>query len=35
MHDASHNRSVEFFETQFQKQVREQDYAPNPFESLE
>lgn len=29
-----HNRSVEFFETQFQRQVRERDYALNPFETL-
>ena len=28
------NRSVDFFETQFQRQVREQDYALNPFEKL-
>jgi len=29
-----HNRSVEFFETQFQRQVREQNYALNPFETF-
>lgn len=29
-----HNRSVEFFETQFQRQVRQRDYALNPFETL-
>jgi len=29
-----HNRSVEFFEAQFQRQVRERDYALNPFETL-
>ncbi len=27
------NRSVAFFETQFQRQIREQDYALNPFET--
>lgn len=28
------NESVEFFDTQFQRQVRERDYALNPFETL-
>ncbi len=28
------NQSIEFFETQFQRQIRQQDYALNPFESL-
>ncbi|MBI4528010.1 MAG: class I SAM-dependent methyltransferase [Deltaproteobacteria bacterium] len=28
------NRSVDFFETQFQRQVRDQEYALNPFEIL-
>ena len=28
------NQSVEFFETQFQRQVREHEYALNPFETL-
>jgi tellurite methyltransferase len=27
-------KSVDFFENQFQRQVREQDYALNPFEIL-
>ncbi|MBI3696281.1 MAG: class I SAM-dependent methyltransferase [Acidobacteria bacterium] len=30
----THNKSVEFFETQFQRQIRGQDYALNPFETL-
>ncbi len=34
MRNTLHNRSVEFFETQFQRQIREQDYALNPFETL-
>jgi len=28
------NESVDFFDTQFQRQVRERDYALNPFETL-
>jgi tellurite methyltransferase len=28
------NKSVDFFESQFQRQVRDQDYALNPFEIL-
>lgn len=28
------NRSVEFFDTQFRRQIRERDYELNPFESL-
>ncbi len=28
------NQSKEFFETQFQQQIRQQDYALNPFETL-
>lgn len=27
------NKSVEFFDTQFQRQIREEDYALNPFET--
>ncbi len=34
MRDVTDNKSVEFFETQFQRQVRERDYALNPFETL-
>ncbi len=34
MGKATHNRSVEFFEIQFQRQIRQQDYALNPFETL-
>jgi len=34
MEDPIHNRSVEFFETQFQKQVRDKEYELNPFEKL-
>jgi tellurite methyltransferase len=34
MPNAAQNKSVEFFETQFQRQIREQDYALNPFETL-
>ena len=34
MRNMTHNKSVEFFETQFQQQIRKQDYALNPFESL-
>ncbi len=34
MQNATRNKSVEFFETQFQRQIRQQDYALNPFESL-
>lgn len=30
----TNNKSVEFFETQFQRQIREQEYALNPFEAL-
>lgn len=29
-----HNKSVAFFESQFQRQVRDQEYALNPFEIL-
>ncbi len=29
-----HSASVRFFETQFERQVREKDFALNPFESL-
>lgn len=28
------NKSIEFFDTQFQRQIGEQDYALNPFETL-
>ena len=34
MRNTTHKRSVEFFETQFQRQIRQQDYALNPFEVL-
>lgn len=34
MREAKHNQSVDFFETQFQRQVREREYALNPFETL-
>ncbi|MFQ5737432.1 MAG: class I SAM-dependent methyltransferase [Acidobacteriota bacterium] len=34
MGNAARNKSVEFFETQFQRQIREQDYELNPFERL-
>lgn len=34
MRDRNPNKSVEFFETQFQRQVRERDYALNPFETV-
>ena len=30
----THNKSVEFFETQFQQQTRKQNFALNPFETL-
>lgn len=33
MGHTAHNKSVEFFETQFRQQVRRQDYALNPFEA--
>src|SRR5574341_897592 len=29
-----HNRSVDFFDAQFQRQIREGEYALNPFETL-
>ena len=29
-----HTRSVEFFDAQFQRQIREREYALNPFETL-
>jgi hypothetical protein len=32
MHNDPENKAVKFFETQFQRQVREQEYALNPFE---
>ena len=34
MNDLIRTRSVEFFETQFRKQVRESEYVLNPFETL-
>jgi len=34
MREAIHKKSVEFFETQFQRQVRDKEYALNPFETL-
>ena len=34
MHNDTENKAVKFFETQFQRQVREQDYTVNPFETL-
>jgi tellurite methyltransferase len=32
--EAPRNQSVDFFETQFQRQVREREYVLNPFETL-
>jgi tellurite methyltransferase len=34
MHDEIDNKSIKFFEVQFQRQVRDQEYALNPFEIL-
>ncbi len=34
MQNATRNKSVEFFETLFQRQIRQQEYALNPFETL-
>jgi tellurite methyltransferase len=34
MHNDTENKAVKFFETQFQRQVRDQEYALNPFEIL-
>ncbi len=34
VHDVIRKKSIEFFDTQFQRQVRDQEYALNPFESL-
>lgn len=34
MQNVTRNKSVEFFETQFQRQIRQQGYALNPFETL-
>lgn len=34
MSEAARNQSVEFFDAQFQRQVREREYALNPFETL-
>ncbi len=34
MRKVTQNKSIEFFDTQFQRQIREQDYALNPFETL-
>jgi tellurite methyltransferase len=34
MHDGIDNKSVKFFDAQFQRQVRDQEYALNPFEIL-
>jgi hypothetical protein len=34
MEHMSNKKSVDFFENQFQRQVRGQDYALNPFEIL-
>ncbi len=31
MQNVTRNKSVEFFETQFQRQIRQQGYALNPF----
>src|SRR5688572_31663761 len=33
MSDSSRNRSVEFFETQFKRQVEQAEFALNPFET--
>ena len=34
MGDVTHKQSVEFFETQFRRQVQDREYALNPFETL-
>ena len=34
MIEVPRNQSVDFFETQFQRQVRDREYALNPFEAL-
>jgi tellurite methyltransferase len=34
MGNVTRNKSVEFFDAQFQQQIRRQDYALNPFETL-
>ena len=34
MRDAISKKSVEFFETQFRRQVRDEEYTLNPFETL-
>lgn len=34
MSGGMHKKSVEFFDTQFQRQVQDQEYALNPFETL-
>ena len=34
MRDETANKAVKFFESQFQRQVRDQEYALNPFEIL-
>src|SRR3989338_4953563 len=34
MSGTMNKKSVEFFETQFERQVRDQEYALNPFETL-
>jgi tellurite methyltransferase len=34
MGNGTRNKSVEFFDSQFQQQIRQQEYALNPFETL-
>ena len=34
MGDVTHRQSVEFFETQFRRQVQDREYVLNPFETL-
>ena len=34
MRDPTRNQSVEFFDTQFRRQIRDREYALNPFETL-
>ena len=34
MQDVPHNKSVQFFDDQFQQQIQEQDYSLNSFETL-
>ena len=34
MRDPTRNQSVDFFDTQFRRQIRDREYALNPFETL-